>query len=322
MKTIAKKIGIDFDLRQLEVFCKVVEEKSFSKAAQIFHLAQASVSERVASLEQAVGARLLDRTGRKINTTKAGEVLYRCALKHLDLKRKTCLELEAFLGVKKGDIDIGGSTIPGEYIIPKMIKLFYTSYPDVTIRLAIGDSEEISNKISEGLLEFGVVGARTRAKGLVFKEAWKDELVLVVSAEHRWSRSGPITLKELLTEPFVMRESGSGTRRMLQHYLEKMEATELETLRVVAQLGSTTAIKEAIQENLGVSILSSRAIATELASKTLCVVPIQNVVLERKFFLARSRKRVLSPLAKTLYEFLEREASDSQPESSDNTQTE
>ncbi len=119
-----KTTTIDFDLRQLEIFQKVVELKSFSKAAEAVYRAQASVSERIASLENQIGTRLIDRLGRQIVPTRAGELLYKHALLLLDMKKTACLEIQDFLGLKGGVLKIGGSTIPGEYILPKVIGRF------------------------------------------------------------------------------------------------------------------------------------------------------------------------------------------------------
>ncbi|MCJ7616265.1 MAG: LysR family transcriptional regulator, partial [Desulfobacterales bacterium] len=124
MKHFPRKALIDFDLRQLEIFCKVVEHKSFSKAASAVFLAQASVSERISNLEEMIGAKLLDRLGREVVPTRAGILLYKNARLLLDMKRTACLEMEDFIGVKQGEIHIGGSTIPGEYILPKYIEQF------------------------------------------------------------------------------------------------------------------------------------------------------------------------------------------------------
>jgi len=98
--------SIDFDMRQLEIFCKVVELKSFSKAAEAVFLTQASVSERIAGLESSIGAKLLDRIGRQIEPTRAGKLLYKQAVRLLDLKRTVRLEMEDFLGLKQGDVRI------------------------------------------------------------------------------------------------------------------------------------------------------------------------------------------------------------------------
>ena len=139
-KPASQKItSIDFDLRQLEIFRKVVELESFSKAADAVFLAQASVSERIATLENMVGTRLLDRLGRQVVPTKAGELLYKHAVLLLDMKRTASLEMQEFLGVRRGEIQMGASTIPGEYILPGIIGLFRKRYPSVSVALTISD---------------------------------------------------------------------------------------------------------------------------------------------------------------------------------------
>jgi DNA-binding transcriptional LysR family regulator len=222
---------VDFDLRQLEIFQKVVELRSYSNAAKAVHLAQASVSERMASLERMIGTKLLDRVGREIAPTKAGELLYKKAVKQLELKRQTCLELEAFLGIREGDIEIGGSTIPAEYILPGIIRRFREDYPDIIVRLRIGDSDEISRMVSKGMLELGIVGSRVKARGLIHREIWKDELVLVVPPSHPWARRPSISPRELSQEPFIQREGGSGTRQMLEQRLLRAGSTVLRPSR-------------------------------------------------------------------------------------------
>ena len=153
--------AVDFDLRQLEVFQKVVELESFSKAAAVVCLAQASVSERIANLENMLGLRLLDRLGRRVVPTKAGDLLYKHALDLLEMKRVACAEMEDFLGIRRGEIRIGGSTIPGEYILPKVMGLFGQQHPLLVLTLAIADSAEIENKVLGGDLELGVIGRKT-----------------------------------------------------------------------------------------------------------------------------------------------------------------
>ncbi len=165
---------IDFDLRQLEIFCKVVEFESFSKAAGAVNLAQASVSERVAVLEDVVGARLLDRLGRQVVPTKAGELLYKHALSLLKLKKAACLEMQDFLGLKGGEVQIGCSTIPGEYILPRIIGGFCQEYPFVKVIQTIAASDEIESMVLQGRLEFGVIGARTTNKILSSVDLWEE----------------------------------------------------------------------------------------------------------------------------------------------------
>ena len=148
---------LDFDFRQLEAFCKVVELGGFSKAAKALSLAQASVSERIANLEEVVETRLLDRPGRSVIPIKAGELLYPKAVDLLERRRGVGFELQAFTGRWKGTIRVGGSTIPGNYILPGILGKFRKEYPGITVDVTIGDSNGIAALVSEGMLEFGFV---------------------------------------------------------------------------------------------------------------------------------------------------------------------
>ena len=164
MNNSLRKPSIDFDLRQLEIFCKVVEHKSFSKAASAVFLAQASVSERISNLEKMIGAKLLDRLGREVVPTRAGKLLHKHAQHLLDMKRNACLEMEYFIGVKQGEIHIGGSTIPGEYILPKYIEQFNNKFPNISVVLTIADTSKIEDGVSIGFLELGIVGSKSWTK--------------------------------------------------------------------------------------------------------------------------------------------------------------
>jgi DNA-binding transcriptional LysR family regulator len=304
-KSIPQQIPpIDFDLRQLEIFLKVVELGSFSKAADAVYLAQASVSERVATLEKMVGTKLLDRLGRQIAPTRAGELLYKHALLLLDMKRTASLEMQDFLGLKKGSIHLGGSTIPGEYILPKVIKDFREKYPLMTVSLTIADSSEIESHVLEGNLELGVVGSKSAHSTLIRNELWQDELVLAVPAQHRWAKKKEVSIKELSKEPFIMRELGSGTLKIVDDYLRTSGIKGIESLEIAARFGTSTAVKEGIKTGLGVSILSARALNTELKTGILEAVKVKGISMSRKFYLVRDRRRTTSPLCQAMIDFL------------------
>jgi DNA-binding transcriptional LysR family regulator len=296
--------SIDFDLRQLEIFCQVVELGSFSKAADAVFLAQASVSERIANLEKMVGIKLLDRLGRQVVPTKAGELLYKHAVLLLDMKRTARLEMENFLGVKQGEIHMGGSTIPGEYILPKVIRSFNEKYSSISVVLTIADTSEIENRVLKGHLELGVIGSKGTQKSLIYQEIWKDELVLVIPTKHRWARKKWVTPEELLGEPFILREVGSGTLKSMEDHLQIPESEVEGPLRAVARFGSSTAVKEGIKAGLGVSILSARAIDTELKTGILKALRVKGLPMHRSFFLIRDRRRIASPLCQAMIEFL------------------
>ena len=295
---------MDFTLRELEIFRKVVELESFSKAAEKVFLVQASVSERIASLEKKVGTRLLDRLGRKVLPTAAGELLYKHANLLLEMKASAQLELERFLGLEQGDIAMGGSTIPGEYILPKIIGRFNQSYPDITVNLAIGDSSNIEKQVLAGKLALGLIGFESSHTSLSCQKLWADELVLAVPAEHSWSKRKQISPDELLTASFILREEGSGTLKILDAYLQSTGAIGIEALKVIARFGSSTAVKEGVKSGLGISILSACAIEAEVEAGLLTALKIKGLTMSRHFYLIRNKLRVASPACKALLEFL------------------
>lgn len=297
--------SMDFDLRQLEIYRYVVELQSFSKAADAVFLAQASVSERIATLERAIGVKLLDRMGRKIVPTKTGEILYKHAVRLLEMKDAARREVEMFLGLKKGEISVGGSTIPGNYILPGIISRFYEKYPFISVNLTISDTKEIEELVQEGKIELGVTGSRSNAKNLKYVNLWNDKLVLAVNSSHKWAGKEYVSIEELCEEPFIMRERGSGTLEIMMSYLNSAGLKGKESLKTVARLGTSTAVKEGIKAGLGVSIISSRALETEMNAGILKTVPIKGLPeMIRNFFLIQDRRRIASPLCQAMLDFI------------------
>jgi DNA-binding transcriptional LysR family regulator len=296
--------SVDFDLRQLEVFVKVVELGSFSKAGEAVHLAQASVSERIATLENMVGVKLLDRMGRAVAPTKAGELLYWHAQRLLEVKKTACLEMQDFLGMKQGEIHIGASTIPGEYILPKVFGWFSKEYPRITVTLTVADSEEIETRVLQGEFELGVIGRKSSNKNLASHELWEDELVLALPSTHRWAGKQQVPIQEVVQEPFISRELGSGTLKSMEPYLQGAGLNGIDSLKVVARLGTSTAVKEGIKAGLGISILSSIALETELKAGVLKALRVKGIPMCRHFYLIRDKRRTASPIGRSLSNFL------------------
>jgi DNA-binding transcriptional LysR family regulator len=295
---------MDFDFRHLEVFSKVVELKSFSKAADSMGLAQASVSEKVANLEERIGAKLLDRLGRQVTTTRAGDLLYAHATRMIEMKKLACLELRDFLGLTGGEVCAGASTIPGEYIIPGLLGELKLREPGINLTLTIAGSGEITRRVIEGRIEFGVIGSIPSDANLLVNQLWEDELLVVVPAGHRLARSAEISLSDFCAERFIFREPGSGTLKTIQGHLERAGLPTLETLPPAARLGSSTAVKEAIKAGAGISILSSHAVKTELKAGVLCVCRIEGLSMTRHFILIRDRRRTVSPLCNSVLRFI------------------
>lgn len=291
------------DLRQLEIFCKVIELGSFSKAGEAIYLTQPTISEHIKSLEDHLGARLLDRMGREVIPTKAGEILYRYAKKILELRVEAEHVLENFLGKIAGEITIGGSNIPGEYVLPYLLSKFKDNYPNISICLRIGDTKEIIDQVLDSRIEIGIVGAKIQDRRLQYSEFIKDELILVVPYSHPWKSKTSIKPEELKDQPYIARERGSGTRMTIEKALHDI-GINLNTLNVIAEMGSTEAIRQGIKAGIGASILSKRAVEDELKLKMLREVRIQGLEFIRNFYIVFHKGRTKSPLLEAFIDFL------------------
>ena len=295
------------DLRQLEIFVKVAELGSFSKAAEALFLTQPTISEHIRTLEDELGVRLLDRLGRGAAVTKGGALLLSHAHRMLALSREARQAMESFLGRMSGELLVGASTIPGEYILPALIGRFKEKFPDIAITLLIGGSQAVTEWVVEGRAEIGMVGARSSHRSIESRELFPDDIVLIVSAAHPWHGRKQVTMDELRAEPLLLRERGSGTRKALETALEAA-GTGIAALRVVGEMGSTQAIKQAVKAGVGVSLLSRRAVEEECRAGSLWCLRVKDLKIRRAFYLVTHRDRSRSPLAEAFRAFVEAEA--------------
>jgi DNA-binding transcriptional LysR family regulator len=291
------------DLWQLRIFCKVIEHRSFSRAAHAIHLSQPTISSHIQALERHFGCRLIDRLAKEALPTSAGSVLQGYALKLMALSDETEAAMAAHLGATRGHLRVGASTIPGTYLLPAVIGGFTRRYPQVQVSLQIADSQQILERVLGGDLEIGVIGSCSADPAAVQEALHEDELRLVVPAGHPWAAHAQVTPAELADHPFVVREPGSGTLAALEAGLQRA-GMSLDQLRIVAEMGNTAAVIQAIKSGVGVSILSPIAVAEELARGTLVALPVQGLVLKRSFLLTRHRQRTPSPLGRIFAQFL------------------
>ncbi|MEK6600709.1 MAG: selenium metabolism-associated LysR family transcriptional regulator [Candidatus Binatota bacterium] len=294
----------DLDLRKLELFYWVAELKSFSRAAEHLSLRQPTVSAHVRELEETLGAKILNRVGGGVSPTVLGQLLLEQARALLALRRETLVALDHFQGRVKGELMIGGSNIPGEYILPRKLGAFIKKYPEVKPILRIGDSAGIVEAVLDGKVELGFVGFKVGDRRLSFQRIWKDQMVVAVPKGHPWGRLKAIDLKDLGKEGFISREGGSGTLRSLRNLLSRKRQEPEKLLHVIMELGSTEAIKEALIAGLGVSILSRTSIRREIEDGLLKEVPIRGLKLERDFYQVFHRGRTLSPISQAFIHFL------------------
>ena len=239
---------------------------------------------------------LLDRLGRGATPTRAGQLLLGYARRMLTLSREAHQALERFQGRMSGELVIGGSTIPGEYVLPALIGQFKAKYPDISISLLIGSTRQVAEWLDEG--------RAPTTRTLEAKELMPDELVVVVPASHPWATRRTTTLGDLQKEPMVVRERGSGSREAVEHALQEA-GVPLASLRIVGEMGSTQAVKQAVRAGVGVSLISQRAVVDECRARLLACVKIRDLTVSRAFHMITHRERTRSPLAQAFLTFVE-----------------
>ncbi|OGP30961.1 MAG: hypothetical protein A2073_03790 [Deltaproteobacteria bacterium GWC2_42_11] len=291
------------ELKFLEIFCKVVEERSFSKTADALHLTQPTISSHIKAIEDEAGIQLLDRLGRSVIPTKAGEILYKYAKEILNTKNSAIQALNQFKGAARGSLIIGGSTIPGEYILPEYIARFKKTHPEVLITLKIGDSQDIVDMVSNGSIEMGVIGSKPNNARFDFREFLKDKLVLVASQGHFKHIKKEISVKELKELPFIIREKGSGTRKSMEGYLKENRIYP-DDLNIVAEVASTEAVKQSVKTGIGTAFLSEFAVKSELPYKILRKINVRGLDITRHFYIITDRLRAVSPVCQTFIKSL------------------
>ncbi len=295
-------------LRALESFVAVYDERSFTRAAERLGVSQPTVSTNVRSLEQELDSPLFDRLGREVRPTRVGELLHRHATRLLDLVRTMETDLDRYLHGLRGRLEIGASTIPGEYWLPGLVESFHRLHPDIALTVRIHDTGGVLDRVRDGRLEAGIVGARPGDGDLRFERLIDDRLIPVAPPRAEGSAGRAVELAELVRMPFVSREPGSGTRLMFERRLAEA-GQRVDDLHVVAELGSTTAVKEAVKAGLGFTVLSERAVRADLAAGLLAKLEVRDLPpLERCFYSVVHRERAHSPLVRALLGFLADEA--------------
>ena len=278
------------EIRHLKIFVAVYNHRSFTRAAEQLFTSQPTISEHIKNLEERLRCNLFDRLGRTILPTAEAETLYPRAVSILEDLENLVDEIASTGKSVSGKLLIGASTIPGAYILPKLAAAFKDKYPNITFEIRINDSTKIVQGVQDNELFIGIVGAKISSKKLRYHPLTNDELILVAATDNRLSEK--ISLEQLSDLPFIMRETGSGTRRSIESLLEQQHFPA-DRLNICATLGSSTAVKEAIKADLGVSIISRCGVQDELAAGSLKEIRVINLTMQRAFFFVTSKKRTL-----------------------------
>jgi DNA-binding transcriptional LysR family regulator len=278
------------DVHKLRVFAAVAQSLSFTRAAQGLHLTQSAVSHAIAALERELDTPLLRREGKRVSLTEPGRVL-------VDHSRRLFAALEeASAAVKRsarpdrGLLRIGASPAACQYLVPESLREFRESYPDFELSIAVSDSPQIARQIHEGQIDLGLLIRTDKDKQLAFHELFSDDLVLLASPLHPFSREPKVDRRQLADQHFVLYTRTSATFRAIERYLLRLQVP----LRSFIELGSMEAIKELVKLGLGITIAAPWIAAPEIAQGSLISRKLPGPPLRRHWAIACRAGRRLS----------------------------
>jgi DNA-binding transcriptional LysR family regulator len=276
------------DLHQLYVFTKVVEHKSFSKAADDIFLSQSTISSHIQSLEKSLNITLFDRVGRESILTPSGQKLYDWALKLLLLKDQALLDIKKGNNDFKGTIKVAVSTVPSQFIIPGMIKKFRVDYSNVTFHLTQSPSKVVSEKVLSGTVDFGILGEKYENDKLCYIPLTKEKLVLITPNSLNFTE--PVTFKKIMKYPIIMRNSDSGTNSIFEKFL-KCNKISKDELNIIAY---TENLLEFVMQDMGIAIMSEIAAKNYARNNMISMYEIEEFTDERSFYLVYNLNKTQS----------------------------
>ncbi len=285
------------EFRQLETFVKVAELKSFSKAAQQNFITQPTVSEHIRQLENELNTRLFLRTKREAVLTPAGKTFLKHAKKILEYRRQVVLEMGRFSDAMEGELVLGASSIPGEYILPAIIGNFHHKYPKIKMELLISDSKEAMTWVLERRCEIGFIGFNPNHSMLHVTPFSSDTIAPVVGSTHPLAQKKGLSLTDLRSVPLVLREPGSGTRKAVERVLSEKGLT-WRSFNVTLVVGSASSVINAILSGPFFSFLSLKSVENSLGKGHLKALDVSDFQpIRRQFFMIQGKKNLLSPMA-------------------------
>jgi DNA-binding transcriptional LysR family regulator len=300
---ISPESGKNMNIEHLKTFKELSRLGSFSDVAKKLHISQPAVSFQVQRLEQELGVQLIDRSQRTAVLTNAGKRLLQFAETVEAEREKMQYDLEQMREEIAGELHITASTIPGEYILPGLLAKFKKMHPAVMVQVDVSDSMAVINGVRDNNYEAGFCGVTPEVKDLGYFKIADDEIVLIVPSEHPFANKSELTPDDLTGEPFIFRESTSGTQRSLENLLGKA-GIDISILKPQLILGSTQAVISAVASGAGIAFISSLAIKND-CSPSIKQVPVRGLRLKRDFYYIFRRDKTVSRLFEEFRNFVQ-----------------
>jgi DNA-binding transcriptional LysR family regulator len=290
------------DTRQLRAFCEVVERKSFSQAAERLGVTQPAVSLQVRALEKRMGTQLLDRSGRRVEPTEAGQRLYQGAQRLLALEEEIVNELaDDATGELDGIFAIGASTGPGGVVLSQLLCRFAEANPKLNVQLNVFDTQTVIERVADRTFELGVVGAAPRHRAVDYEPFFHDTVILACPPGHAFAGK-TVTLDQLKNERLILMQDGAGVRQMIEDELRRAGAKPRD-LNVRLELGLQESVTSAVRGGFGVTFISRSSVENDLAAGTLVEARVEGLQLEREIYLVRATGRSETRAARAFLDF-------------------
>ncbi len=291
---------------QLQVFSKVLELRSFSRAAEQLGVSQPAVSTSVKTLEKYFDSKLLHRGGPEVVPTNTGQLVYKGAIRIVGDIEKLKQEVQNADSLLHGKLLFGASSGPGAILLPTLIGRFKSLYPQINISFEVGDSKSITRAVAEQRLEFGYVGLEQRDQYLRFDSFVDDELILVVNEGHPWAERDFVDLHDIQQEPLIVQQPGSGATLDFFDAL-KAYGLKMKDFNIVLELGLQDSVVTAVKNGFGIAFVSKLGAEFELKDHRLIEVPVDGIIFSRQIYMVTRKAAPLSRVAELFIEYTENE---------------
>lgn len=280
---------VSLKLENLKMFCLVVDEGSISQAARLSFLSQPAVTRQIHQLENYYNTLLFDREEGRLRVTEAGKLLYPFAKAIVNDFNHSKEVIQQSTGKYNANLIVGASLTIGEYLLPSLLGRFKKQQPEIKVTLTIKNTPRVLEDLSNDVIDLALVEGLVENTDFIVDKFAEDELILVCPSDHPWKDRKEIQLEELGNERMIWRESISGTRLIVENMLR--EHGILEKIESYMEIGSTQAIKSAVEAGLGISILPRLTVARELEQGFLREVDIYRINMARNLWLVTKNKR-------------------------------
>lgn len=286
--------------RQLRVFTAVARHLSFARAAEELGLTAPAVSMQIKELETETCLKLFDRSKRKVSLTTAGEYVLASTQRVLAAMRDAEDMVARFRGLRTGLLDVA-MVSTAKYFLPRLLAQFHQEHPGIDIRLAVTDNREgIVSLMQQGKIEVAIMGRPPQGWPTRAEPFAMHPHVLVTAVDHPFTRAEKVSARALMNEGFIVREPGSGTRTALDEYMNAYHMTP----RVVMQMSSNEAIKQAVMAGMGISLLSLHTVGLELEHHLIATPDTEGLPVMRRWHVVNAHAKTLSPAAEAFRYFI------------------